>query len=407
MVASSTPRNFPAVIDVTRSISRVGKGAATGVDRVEAAYLKWFLETAPSLYGLARVAGGYVLLDRVGLSSIHQRLLGSLPWGSRDARALIGVKTSKQRGQAEADLRRLAIGRCNSTQLQALLDRRDLDGHFYFNVGHSNLTEFVLRSFMDGGLRTVVFLHDVIPLEHPQFQAPGSVEKFERKIAAVKQFADVVIVNSKDTMDRSTAHLGLNKSIITSHLGIEVGRPNLALLGDNRPYFVTVGTIEPRKNHQLLLDVWDKFKSQMPAVDIPHLHIVGKRGWRNEDVFKRLDTIGPNDPIHEYNDMSDDQLWSLIAGARALLFPSVAEGFGLPSLEAAALGTPVICGDLAIHRELLGDTPVYLNPLDPYLWEKAIIEQTQVTGRSRRPRPHIPTWDEHFSRVNRAMMKHG
>jgi len=82
-------RDFKALLDVSRLISRVGYGPHTGVDRVELAYLEWCLSTDEELYGLARVAGGACLLDRDGLTQVHEKLTGAKNWGRRDLRGLI------------------------------------------------------------------------------------------------------------------------------------------------------------------------------------------------------------------------------------------------------------------------------------------------------------------------------
>ena len=82
-----------------------------------------------------------------------------------------------------------------------------------------------------------------------------------------------------------------------------------------------------------------------------------------------------------------------------MLFPSFAEGFGLPPVEAAVLGTPVICGDLAIWREVLGDRGVYLDVTDSYDWEKAV--KTIAEQQDSRPNDKMiaPRWADHFKIV--------
>lgn len=406
-MVTTTTRDFPAILDVTRLISRVGFKTSTGVDRVELAYLTWCISTRQSIYGFARLASGYAILDRAGLVQIYKRLVGTKTWGTRDARALVGFKTAIPRGRAESDVRRFAVDRCGKDGVLALIQRASLGDHIYLNIGHSNISDEVFGAFTACNHSTAAFLHDVIPLEYPEFQGEGSVSKFQTKIATIERFADVILVNSEDTKARVKAHLQSPKTYVVSHLGIEQQKSKMRVSGINRPYFIVVGTIEPRKNHALLLDVWDQFKAELEPQDVPNLHIVGQRGWKNTDLFARLDKLPKDDPITEHNEMSDDDLWSLLSHATALLFPSITEGFGLPSLEAAAIGTPVICGDLAIHHELLADYPVYLNPQDTYLWKKTILEQTQATEKLQRPKPHIPSWDEHFARVNRAITHQG
>ena len=119
-------------------------------------------------------------------------------------------------------------------------------------------------------------------------------------------------------------------------------------LPPQRPYFVVVGTIEPRKNHAFLLDLWEVL-----GPDAPMLLICGSRGWNNEAVFARLDALPPEGTVREVSWLSDGALSALIAGAAGLLAPSHAEGFGLPPLEALRNGIPVVANDIPVFREFL------------------------------------------------------
>ncbi len=406
--AITTARDFPAIIDVTRLTSRVGRGPYTGVDRVELAYLEWCLATGPDLFGFAKVSDGYVLLDREGLTEFYKKLTGEAAWGKRDLRAIVGIKTPAPRGAAESDLRRLATRKMND--ILGPFRRFGVTGCKYLNVGHSNLTRAVLWGFAEARIAPVVFLHDVIPIEFPQFQRKGSQDAFAMKLGAMKDYANRIVTNSQDSLTKATKAMdGRYWGMSYAHLGIDVPTVADHVSGNVRPYFVTLGTIEPRKNHALLLEVWQDLIDTLPEDKVPDLHIIGQRGWENIDVITKLDRLRDHPRIHEDNNMDDDELWPLIAGSHGLLFPSFAEGFGLPSLEAAALNVPVICGDLAIHHELLGDYPVYANVNDGYLWKKTIIEQAEkrledLRNASATRMPPIPTWNEHFARVNHAVM---
>lgn len=402
-MAITTDRGFPALLDVTRLVSRVGRGPQTGIDRVEYAYLKWCLNTSADVWGFARVAGGFVLLDRDGLTTFLRRLDEKEPWGKRDLRARLGVKTPSARGAAEADLRRLSIARP-----QSLADVPDVvmsDDLRYLNVGHSNIREETLAAASQVGLRNVVFLHDAIPLDFPEFQTVDSVENFRAKFARVARYADIVITNSYASVASLKRHgIDTTATLSAVHLGIDAKGLNSPQQDHNRPYFVAISTIEPRKNYDLLLKVWEELGDTAPI-----LHVVGRRGWAEPDLFHRLDRLVQGGTVIEHAHMDDAQLWTLLSGAQALLFPSFVEGFGLPGLEAAALGTPVVCGDLAIHRELLNAYPVYVSTQDRYLWKQRIIELAEqnlddLRAKCAANRPDIPTWDAHFARVNQVIM---
>jgi len=399
-LAITSDRAQAVLLDITRLVSRVGRGPLTGVDRVEYAYLEWVLGTDAPVHGLARLASGHVLLDRAGLETFLRKLDGDIPWGVKDLRAWLGIKTPDARGRAEADLRKLAVARSGKTSLPKL------PAGVYVNVGHSNMSDVTLGGAKAQGLKIAVFVHDMIPLDFPQFQRPGTVESFEAKMRLGAAHSDLIIANSKDTAQRVVSYLGnwgiQVPSIVDAHLGVPALEGSKTT--ENRPYYCTIGTIEPRKNHALLLDIWE----DMTAEERPDLHIIGGRGWNNDAVFARLDALKGASWLHEHNAMEDEALIRLLSGAHGLLFPSFAEGFGLPSLEAAQLGVPVICGDLAIHREVLGDYPVYAPLEDRYFWKKTILEQARqrqkdLVHASKAKTVKIPTWSEHFDAVNAAL----
>ncbi|PCH65487.1 MAG: glycosyl transferase, partial [Rhodobacteraceae bacterium] len=255
--------------------------------------------------------------------------------------------------------------------------------------------------------RINVLIHDTIPLDFPQFQRPGTPIKFRTLLRRVQARADLIICNSQDTQTRVTAHmqgLGDVPPMIVAHLGIEVpvAAPLPPDLKPDRPYFVILGTIEPRKGHDLLLDIWDDLERE---TDAPTLLIIGRRGWNNEPVFTRLDARANQGAVKELSGLPDGVVTALLAGSRGLLFPSHAEGFGLPPVEAATLGVPIISSDLPVIREILADIPVYVSATERYQWQQAIKSLLQDRGNDEmRPVGSAfvpPTWDAHFNTVLR------
>lgn len=364
----------------------------TGVDRVEFAYLEHLLEH-PSLWGLVRTSIGYVLLDHAGCRTVHTRLQDNL-WGPADRLARLQRGRHPIRLRAEADLRRICRARCLPIRLSSMLRRHLPMGVHYINTGHSNLTNRVLSALTLCKAHVAVFVHDTIPLDFPQYQRPETFASFRLFLDRVVARADVILCNSHQTLADVKRHAKteLPPSAV-AHLGVNL--PTLGVAPDGPwtpPYFVTLGTIEPRKNHALLLDIW----GEIPDA---HLLICGHRGWENHAVFERLDAAPSR--VHELSELPDDQLFALVKGAAGLLFPSFAEGYGLPPLEAAALGVPVLCNDLPIYREVLGDIPVYADARDRYLWETTIKQMAQAhqTGTGNTLDYTAPTWDDHFKIV--------
>ncbi|HGG05050.1 MAG TPA: glycosyltransferase family 1 protein [Aliiroseovarius sp.] len=400
-------------LDLSRLISREGRGPWTGIDRVEAAYLNAFLNQPKPVFGLTRTSLGYVLLDRQGLSGLRERLLGNTPWGSPDTTSRLSRvlrRSSNSKRRVESDLRRLRLARCSKAGLARMLRRHLPAGTSWVNVGHTNLEARVFKAVKAvPASKACILIHDMIPLDYPEFQAPGMVETFTRRMKNVSRFADLVVYNSQQSQDDAKRYFGDWGRVppgIIAHLGVEappadsIPAPSGPLKG--KPYFVTTGTIEPRKNHAMLLDVWEKLTASDPN-SAPHLVIIGQRGWNNDAVFKRLDTAPRG--VTELNDLNDLDMAALTKGAIAALFPSVAEGFGLPPCEAVLLGTRPVVNDLPVYREILGNIPIYANAKDMYSWLKIITDLTadHEAGTSahlgKEAYDTLPTWQNHFNQV--------
>lgn len=342
-------------MDLTRLVSRRG----TGIDRVERAYLDHFLSMDAPLFGLVRTRYGWLLLDRAGCAA-----LGNL-----------------------ADARRLAIARALPWRLHRILPKG-----IYWNIGHA-LRADALAQIARAGLKIAVMIHDTIPLDHPDLSRADQIAPFAAKIAATSRYADWVIHISDDARQRTEAHFAAHGRVppgVTAHLGVTLTPP--AAFVTDRPYVVILGTIEPRKNHALLFDIWERL-----GPDAPQLRIIGARGWASADLFARMDALIARGLVVHHDGADDATAMGILAGARALLFPSLAEGFGLPPWEALALGIPVIANDLPVLREVLGSFAVYLDAADSYSWMETIGRLTGAAPNKKQRMP--PTWSQHFKTV--------
>lgn len=387
------------LLDITRLLRRAGR-VWTGIDRVELAYLAQLVTEDIPVWGLARTPLGYILLDCAGLMAFHQRLAGAAPFSRPDilSRLQRGMHDTARR--ALTDARKLSVARCMPRGLSRMLRGALPAGTAYLNIGHSNLSARVFAAVRTiPQARITVLIHDVIPLDYPQYQRSGTVELFAGKMKRVRHHADLILYNSADTQartERVMAQWGAVPRGIVAHLGTIPPRPDRSALPDglppDTPYFITVGTIEPRKNHALLLDVWERL-----GPDAPLLLICGSRGWNNAAVFARLDAMGAGARVREVSGLSDGALSAVVQDAQAMLFPSHAEGFGLPGVESLQLGTPVICSNMATFREILKDHAVFLDDSSISMWKEKIVDW------SKKPRAALrvcdfeaPSWDAHF-----------
>jgi glycosyltransferase involved in cell wall biosynthesis len=411
----------PRLIDLSRLASRLGRGPPTGIDRVERAYLGRLMAQPDPLFALVRSGPGFCLLDREGARSLAVLAEGGGPLPAPDLLARLSRRDPRL-AAADTAVRARATARAAVPFLAAMLRRRLPAGTRYLNIGHANLTDRVLGAMRAGpGGRVAVFVHDVIPLDHPELSRPDRIAAFHRRIAAAARGADLAIYNSAHTRERAEAwfaRFGRVPAGLVAPLGVVPARPDPAALPlplraaaeAGRPFFLCLGTIEPRKNHALLLEVWDRLAARLPAARLPRLVVAGGRGWAAPGLFARLEAAVRDGAVIEAPGLADGAVAALLDRAAALLFPSLAEGFGLPVAEAMAAGCPVLCSPLPALRETAGHYPVYLDPTDPYAWEREIErcaardrggrEERRANCAAASPRPG---WDSHFNRVLSAI----
>lgn len=400
------------LLDITRLVSRAGLGPLTGVDRVEMAYLT-ALERAPEpLFLLCRTGYGFLLLPAAAANTLRHGLGNpvSLPpvgWPDRLRRR------NTPRARLEAALRRRTLARTPHTRLAAMLARHLPQGSAYINVGQTTLHPKTLaRLRRVPGMRIAVMIHDTIPLDFPQFARAEEPARFAVRLAAALRHADLVICNSHATAADVARHAGSGPlpACLVAPLGTDRPRPDPAALPPgldlSAPYFVTLGTIEPRKNHALLLDSWEQILRQIPEAQAPRLFILGRRGWNNHATFQRLDSAPyMGRVVHELAGLSDGAVAALLERARALLMPSFAEGFGFPLTEAASLGTPIVTTPLAAARERLGDHATYEAADASSCWAERILQLAaqdrgaQAALATKTTAIVIPSWTEHFNLV--------
>jgi glycosyltransferase involved in cell wall biosynthesis len=371
------------LIDVTRLLTRSTKGLLpTGVDRVSLAYVRHY---GPSARAVLRRTGRSFVLPRGESGALFRWL--QCPTANTEAYGII------------------ARGLIRGWNAQRVA------GCFLFNTGHSGLEKTFYPSMLQRlRVRPVFMLHDLIPITHPEYSRPGELQKHLIRMRNMLALASGIVCNSQATLDEMAAfakHTGqpMPPSVVAWLApGMSMAVPSVRPLVE--PYFVILGTIEPRKNHWLLLHVWRRLVERLGKA-APRLVIIGQRGWECEnvvDLLERCELL--KGVVIEHSTCTDAQLVTYLHHAQALLFPSFTEGYGMPLVEALALGVPVIASTLPVFQEIAGDIPEYIDPLDGKHWGKMVEEYAMSNSRSRAEQLRriegfkTPNWAEHFAKVD-------
>ena len=216
---------------------------------------------------------------------------------------------------------------------------------------------------------TVITLHDVLGLEHPEWFTRALALHSKLVLAPAVRRASVVLVPSTYTRDRVVDRLRVDpQRVRLAPLGIDErfspGEPRNGLrerFGLAGPFVLTVGTLQPRKNIEAALNAFER----LVASGAEHrLAIVGGRGWRDEPLAELIQSSPAAERIVMTGRVTDDDLIGLYRAADVFVFPSRYEGFGFPPLEAMACGTPVVSSNRTSLPELIGDAGLLVDPDD-------------------------------------------
>lgn len=222
----------------------------------------------------------------------------------------------------------------------------------------------------------VVFVaYDLIPISHPKFcddylvkvfsdfyqqairQANGFIAISASVRDDVKNYVEEVLPGAAERLDFDFFHLGAD--FIPKRSELSIRHELIALYESNKQHYLMVSTIEPRKNHQYLIDAFDCLWQQ--GVDVT-LTIVGRVGWKVSGLMGRLQShpeLGHR--LFLLHDLNDRELSYCYEHSTALVFPSYVEGFGLPIIEALQHRLPVIASDIPVHREVGQQQVMYVD----------------------------------------------
>lgn len=258
------------------------------------------------------------------------------------------------------------------------------------------------------GAHVAAVVYDIIPVTHRQFFVPSSQESFTAALPLLFENADIFLCISaytelqlrtyyaaqpysltRDPKKFSTFTLGAELDSLEAHGRIR--SKVRSVFNPDRPVYLMVGTLEPRKNHAYVLQVFhEMWNKGSPAA----LLIVGRVGWMCEEV---LDAIRSNPRVGRQlffmDDVSDTELDYCYTHARALLFPAIVEGFGLPIIEALHKGLPVFASDIPVFHEVGGAHVAYFDQTAPASLV-SLLQEYEAMGTYPARSPAGFTWPD-------------
>jgi glycosyltransferase involved in cell wall biosynthesis len=246
----------------------------------------------------------------------------------------------------------------------------------------------------------IITIYDLTPIYYPQLCSGRTIKQFHRILKSIDYCHDWVICISEATKQDFCAYTGINGNRVfvvplaasgmfkpMSHSNESLSQSSHPLLS-NKPYLLSLATLEPRKNLDFLITGFLRLLREQPNLDI-NLVLVGASGWKNQRIFEAISQFPDlQDHIIFTGFLPDQDLISICNGALGFVYPSLHEGFGLPPLEAMQCGIPVITSNTSSLPEVVGDAGIMIDPKDEDALCQAMLDiinnQTLRTELSRK-----------------------
>jgi glycosyltransferase involved in cell wall biosynthesis len=376
------------MIDISELVQR---DAATGVQRVVRSYLKALLQSTPTGF---RVEPVYATQDE---GYRYARRFTQIFLGQH-AEHLTDDPVQWQRGD---------IFLC-------------LDMQHHVQLTHS---AFYQQLRLDGV--TVKFIvYDLLPIQLAEMFKDSNAQELHEKLLAMIAATDGAICISKATADAYEAWITKNAiqrtpnfQITWVHIGGDINgsKPSKGLPQDtpsrlnairSRPSFLCVGTLEPRKGQQQIVDaiqiLWND------GLDV-NLVLVGQQGWHVQSLVEILrNHPEKNQRLFWLQGISDEYLEQVYSASSCLIAASINEGFGLPIVEAARHKIPIVARDIPVFQEVAGDAAFYFSGDSPQDLAKALKAWLGLHQENRHPKSdqlHWITWQESTAKLKNALVQ--
>lgn len=265
------------------------------------------------------------------------------------------------------------------------------------------------------GCLIAAVMYDLLPEQRPDWFNPKTRRNYRRWLRVVARQSDRIICISQDVASQLGAWIGArpwrgNSRLRIQHMrlgcdisnssptnGLHVGAAHLLSELAKRRTLLVVGTIEPRKGHACLLPAFDLLLQDASCEDLS-LVFVGRPGWRTEALQARMrEHAEAQKRFFWFDDASDELLTHLYGLAHGVIVPSLAEGFGLPLVEARGHGVPVLARDLPVFRAMSLAEVTYFSQDDPASLAESIKTWLDQGASAAGGGNEAPTWRDSFT----------
>ena len=278
----------------------------------------------------------------------------------------------------------------------------------------------VYQNLKTNGVKIVVLVYDILPIQLPQYFPEGHNIKHAEWIKNVAKVADKIVCISKSVAHAVETFLNVDNLKITYiHLGADIKKtmPTVGLPEDNilnilrsKISFLMVGTIEPRKGYLQTIKAFDILWKQGYGIN---LVIIGKEGWLGApdsarrtipEIIKTIKNHPElNNRLFWLSGISDEYLEKIYESSSCFIMASEGEGFGLPLIEAAKNKLPIIARDISVYKEVASDYAYYFtNDTNPQTLAKAIEQWLNLYKENKHPKSEgmkCLTWKENVKRL--------
>lgn len=373
--------------DITRIVQKINNNTPTGIDRVDIRYANSLLQLESIINVIYVIQSGKTLiqlplsLSKIIINEKTNEWVCFNKNGPNKNREDISKKIENYLKYPNKNLQKSA------NALYVNISHCGLDNLSIFNYAHNELNA-----------KSLIYIHDLIPITHPEFTLEGDREKHIKRIKNALTYGSALITNSETTklaITKFSDEINKKLDIYVIEIGLEeifVNNADTWNSCNTENYFITVGTIEPRKNYQFLIEVWKEILEKNSELE---LYIVGKFGW-NHNLVKCYLNNNPKikEKVHHLTNVKDIELVELYKKSKGFLYPTLVEGWGIPLKEALTIGLPCIVSDIDVLRECARNNSIFLSPINGQDWVQKILGTLNLETSTRKQYASYSTWND-------------